>query len=157
MDIDIEFLRSIIKYDSETGIITRTDRKNGNGSYDKDGYLILKIKGKQYKSHRIAWYFHYGVSPAGVIDHINGIRDDNRISNLRDVEQSTNARDRLYKKNPITKCYGIYYDMCTNGLKRRFTIKFNGKTFRYLTLDEAIVAREKFDKESKIQRKQNEY
>lgn len=49
-----------ISYDPSTGVITRIDRKNGSGSIDAYGYLIIKIKGKQFKAHRLAWFMHYG-------------------------------------------------------------------------------------------------
>ena len=76
-----EYIFKHFKYNKD-GTITRDDRKNSLGSYDKDGYLILKIKGKQFKAHRIAWLLNYGEFPKGEIDHINRCRTDNRIENL---------------------------------------------------------------------------
>lgn len=61
--------------------------------YDSDGYLRAKLAGKQYKAHRLAWYLYYGVWPTYEIDHINRLRDDNRIKNLRDVPRRVNGQN----------------------------------------------------------------
>lgn len=60
------------------------------GSYDYEGYRIVRILGRGYREHRLIWFYHYGVWPKYTIDHINGIRDDNRIENLRDVSHKVN-------------------------------------------------------------------
>ena len=61
------------------GTITRDDRSGGLGSYDKDGYLIMKVKGRQLKAHRVVWLLNYGDFPKSEIDHINRNKSDNRI------------------------------------------------------------------------------
>ena len=118
------------------GTLTRNDRKGGNGSYDKDGYLIIKVKGRQFKAHRIAWLLNYDHFPKSELDHINRVRTDNRIENLREsnrVQQNNNA---TRKPNPVTGEVGIYYDR-TPGLRRRYAFCINKKTYRYETLEEA--------------------
>lgn len=136
MDI-FEYIKKHFTYDSESGKIQRNDRTGGTGSYDHYGYLILKIKGKQFKAHRLAWFLHYGEMPKNVIDHINGIKDDNRISNLRDVKQRINILNREIKPNHITGAVGVYLDR-TNGLKKKYAIRKNKKTYRFYTIEEAI-------------------
>ena len=103
-----DYIKSHISYDSDSGRITRDDRKGGLGSKDKDGYLILKIKGKQYKAHRIAWFLFYGEFPKGEIDHINRNKQDNRISNLRIVSRIDNIKNRLVKPNSDTGVIGVH-------------------------------------------------
>lgn len=83
----------------ENGKLSRTDRKNSNGSIDKDGYLIIKIKGKQYKAHRLVYAYFNNEFPKGEIDHINRNKLDNRIENLRVVSRIENIK----KQNNITK------------------------------------------------------
>ncbi len=61
--MDGKYIKQHFDYNADTGEIIRTDRKNSNGSFDNDGYLILKIKGEQYKAHRIAWFLQYGELP----------------------------------------------------------------------------------------------
>jgi len=97
-------LKDILHYTPETGIfINLTARaraiKAGEtaGFKRKDGYIVIKIKSKAYKAHRLAWLYVYGVMPNELIDHINGIRYDNRICNLR---ESTNSQNIQNLKSP---------------------------------------------------------
>jgi hypothetical protein len=64
------------------------------GSKSSFGYLDIMIDGKSYRLHRLAWLYMHGKWPKGYIDHINGIKDDNRICNLRDVTNSINQQNR---------------------------------------------------------------
>ena len=59
------------------------------GTRDRYGYLVYNILGKQYKVHRLVWLLETGKWPSGVIDHIDGIKDNNRFSNLRDTTQKS--------------------------------------------------------------------
>lgn len=62
------------------------------GVTDSIGYRVVSIFGKPYKEHRLVWVFHNGIIPNKYqIDHINRVRDDNRISNLRLATSSTNG------------------------------------------------------------------
>lgn len=137
------YIKAFFSYDPISGIISRTDCPKAKGSYDKDGYLILKIRQKQYKSHRIAWFLHYGCFPTMEIDHINHNRSDNRISNLREVSRGGNVKNVRVTPNPLTGVIGVYVDRCTKGLKKVYTTRFLGKTYRFHTLSEAIKFRKK--------------
>ena len=125
----------------ENGVLTRDDRRGGNGSLDRDGYLIIKVKGKQFKAHRIAWLLNYGHFPVGELDHINRTRTDNRIENLRECNRSQQNYNKNFKPNKDTGEIGIYFDK-TKGLKKYYTFKFQGKTYRFLTVQEAKEAKE---------------
>ncbi|HED1596609.1 TPA: HNH endonuclease [Enterobacter cloacae subsp. cloacae] len=57
------------------------------GGLDSDGYLIITVRGVPMKSHRLAWFFIHGKVPRDTIDHINRIRTDNRIVNLREASR----------------------------------------------------------------------
>lgn len=140
MDI-LKELKSCFHYDKNTGIFTRLNRKNSNGSLDKDGYLILKIKGKQYKAHRMAWLYVFGKFPEYTIDHINHNRTDNRIVNLRDINHLENLKNTIKHPNKDTGIIGVYLDKCTKGLKSKFVFRKQGKTYRFRTLKEAILAK----------------
>ena len=138
-------IQTEFSYSPDTGEILRLTRKNSNGSIDAGGYLIIKFKGKQYKSHRIAWFLHYGYMP-NVIDHINGNKLDNRIVNLRDVSIAINNRN--------TKARGISIDTKTKGLKAVYRVhRCKGKTNNFRTLKEALVFRRSLDLEKNIIRR----
>lgn len=93
-----EYLRSLIHYDPLTGRITRKNK--AFGSYSQ-GYLLLKLGDHSIMAHRAAWiYTHGDIDDDKVIDHINGVRDDNRIVNLRMVTQSENMRNIGVKHTP---------------------------------------------------------
>lgn len=141
-----EYIKENIIYNPNTGIITRKDRRNSNGSLDKDGYLILKIKTKQFKAHRIAWFLYYGEMPSMEIDHINRNRTDNRICNLRISDRKLNVNNQENKPNPITGVVGVYVDRCTDGLRKVYTTRLNKKTYRFYSLDEAVKFRKEHGK-----------
>jgi hypothetical protein len=128
-------------YNSETGELIRTTRKSSNGSLDKFGYLIIKFNGKQYKAHRLVWLYCNKELPKNIIDHINGIKSDNRIDNLRDVDFLTNATNHSKKPNSITGYVGIYKDETTKRLKNKYTTQFNNKTFRFEKLEDCVEFR----------------
>ncbi len=58
------------------------------------GYRVLSICGGAWPEHRLIWKIITGQEPVGLIDHINGVRDDNRFENLRDVTPSQNRINR---------------------------------------------------------------
>ena len=134
--IDYEkYILEHFKY--KDGKMTRNDRKNSNGSIDKDGYLIVKIKNKQFKAHRIVWLLNYGHFPKSELDHINRNKLDNRIENLRESNRTQQNRNKDKKANKETGEIGIYIDK-TKGLKKKYATKINNKTYRFYTLQEAI-------------------
>ena len=101
-----ELLLSLFLYDPVTGRLQHkaNRRRVKVGTYADstrraDGYrqVALRLDGKQYqlKAHRVAWILAHGAIPHGMqIDHINGIRDDNRLCNLRLVTQRENDQNR---------------------------------------------------------------
>jgi hypothetical protein len=137
--MDLHELKRRVFYCQESGVFSRIDRGNGSGSKDSYGYLIIKIKGRQYKAHRLAWLYVYGQMPKGVIDHINGDRSDNRICNLRDVTQDQNNKSARRKPNRETGEVGVYIDK-TKGLLKKFAAKIDGKTKRFYNKHEAACA-----------------
>jgi hypothetical protein len=128
-------------YNEITGKLIRTTRKNSNGSYDKCGYLIIKFNGKQYKAHRLIWFYKYKEMPKNIIDHINGLKSDNRIENLRDVDFLINSQNHNKKPNNVTGYIGIYKDEITKGLKSKYTTQYNNKTYRFENIQDCIKFR----------------
>jgi len=87
----------LLHYDPETGVLTWLPgaKKNGRiaGGPNDEGYIGLMADWKVYRAHRLIWLMVYGYFPSCGIDHINGIRTDNRLSNLRLATPSENAQN----------------------------------------------------------------
>lgn len=88
-----------LRYDPITGEFKRTSIVSRHGAkvgtISLKGYLRIKIKERYYMAHRLAWLISFGDWPQGQIDHINCIKLDNRLSNLRCVTNAVNAQNRL--------------------------------------------------------------
>ena len=136
---DEEYKQYILEhFHYEDGIITRDDRKNSNGCINEDGYLTLKVKGRKFRAHRIAWLLNYGDFPKSELDHINRNKLDNRIENLRESNRTQQNRNKDFKPNPKTGVIGVYIDEFTKGLKKKYTTSLNKKIYRFYTLEDAI-------------------
>ena len=99
-DLTAERLRELLDYDQETGVFTRKVKlcnrvKVGDvaGYLNRKGYICIRVDGRTHKAHRLAWLYVHGVWPQSGIDHINGIKDDNRIINLREATHSDNQQN----------------------------------------------------------------
>lgn len=97
-DIKQRRLMEAVLYNPSTGEITwlKPAASVGHlagkeaGTINGDGYRSIMIDGKLYQGHRLAWLYVYGVFPKGRLDHVNGIKTDNRIINLREATPSQN-------------------------------------------------------------------
>ena len=144
-------LLEVLSYNSETGLftrrITRKKWKAGElaGGYSDDGYVVIRVDGTLHRAHHLVWLYMFGCFPAHEIDHINGIRDDNRLENLRDVQRKTNCKNSFMRRDNTSGTTGITYEVG----KYRARITVNGKCVhlgRFTTKEDAesslIAARE---------------
>jgi len=78
-----------VSYNPETGCFRWVGRGKGRrvgeaaGHLEGLGYVSISIDGKRYKAHRLVWLYVHGYLPKQPVDHINCIKNDNRIANLR--------------------------------------------------------------------------
>ena len=96
------------------------------GVIDPKGYRSVFIMGKQYRLHRLAWLYCYGNLPK-IVDHINGIKTDNRIENLREVTQQQNLMNAARSNKNTSGVTGVYFNQ-NRGIWCA-QIKFNGQTY----------------------------
>jgi hypothetical protein len=78
------------------------------GNLNTTGALQVKVNSKCYLVHRVIWLLTYGEFPKFDIDHINGIRTDNRIENLRECKSFENAQNRVVHSNNKEKLQGVW-------------------------------------------------
>ena len=148
-EISLDVIKTLLEYDPLSGLIRwRVDKGGGARKGDiaggrnshKKPYIRIRVNGKGYLAHRIAWAIHYGYWPKQ-IDHINRVQHDNRICNLRQVSGAQNMQNTGPKRTSETGVKGV----C---LKRGRFVAFNfskggsGHIGYFSTLEDAKNATE---------------
>lgn len=138
-------LQELFDYDPSVGVFIRRKSLSNVKAGDvagtlKDEYVQINVDGTIYKAHRLAWMYVYGVEPKSGIDHINGIRADNRLCNLREATQSQNGENKIRHKNNKSGYRGVSWHKASK--KWKASIFKAGKTF-YLGI--FPTAKEAFD------------
>ncbi|MEG1123085.1 MAG: HNH endonuclease [Citrobacter sp.] len=115
---------SELDYNPETGSFTwkATNRRGFVGKQagcfcPRDGYIRIRIHGKLELAHRLAWNMTYPDNPVGPdeqIDHINHIRMDNRIVNLRKASNTDNSRNASIGSNNTSGALGVWFEKRRN-------------------------------------------
>lgn len=142
MPIDLTQFISRVIYDPESGGLFSKRYGTRYSSRDRDGYIRIRIDGKCIGAHRLAWACFYGQSPNGEVDHINGIRDDNRISNLRVVTRSENMQNA---KTPRTNSSGFHgVSWCKSTSRWTAQIWINRKRYRLGSFHSPELAHEAY-------------
>ena len=126
-------LKQILSYCPITGHFTwlspRANRvKIGDraGCINKlDGYRQLVVNSKKYKEHRLVWFYVYGIFPTNTIDHINGIRDDNRLVNLREATLQQQNQNLTIRNDNSSGFTGVYWSKAAS--KWQAYIDIDGK------------------------------
>lgn len=105
------------------------------------GYVNIYINRKSYKRHRLIWFYANKRWPELDIDHIDGSKSNDIISNLREATKSQNLRNSKISKNNTSGVKGVAWDKIRK--KWRAKIKAGNEVYlgRFSTKDEAISAR----------------
>ena len=142
----ISDLRTKLRYIPETGHLIRV--KTGKPVYCEvhKGYLRVRVNGKRFRAHRVCWALYHGYWP-DQIDHVNGVRSDNRIENLRNVTATGNMRNKRRDKRNKSGTTGVcwvesrrkwYAKICHE--KKQISIGY------YTDIQAAIAARKAAEK-----------
>ena len=135
----IEYLREILNYDPETGVISwkvdRVNCKKGGAvsTRKRNGYLTIRLKRKNLRVHRVAFLLMTGAWPKFFIDHINGDGTDNRFCNLREATVAQNSQNSKFRKTNTSGFKGVSWHK--KGRKWRADICANRKLYHLGTFD----------------------
>jgi hypothetical protein len=106
-----------------------------------DGYIVIGFKNKSIRAHRLIWLFHYGYMPE-FLDHINGIRNDNRIENLRVATRTQNQMNLKKRIDNSSGCSGVFWNKQRNKWAVRIQIYKKTKHLGlFSSIEDAIIAR----------------
>lgn len=142
-------LNEMFSYDQSSGALIRKPGGRGVkagstvGFSNSSGYRYVYVSGKYRGEHCVIWEMHHGEIPDGMeIDHINSVRSDNRIENLRLVSHTENMKKLMMYRNNTSGITGVSIHKQSG--KWQATIRFQGKK-RFLGLftsvEDAIKAR----------------
>ena len=126
-----EKAKALFNYDELTGELSFVESKGKGKRKDKrvgcisaNGYLTVWAENKLHQAHRLIWMHFYGVEPINGIDHINGDKLDNRIKNLRDVDQKENTKNRRKSKNNTSGFVGVFLDKDSGKWRARLSVDY---------------------------------
>jgi hypothetical protein len=150
--VDATELRQLLDYDQDTGLLRWRERpeelfatkrayRAWNARYaggpaftcqNPAGYLTGQLFGRWHAAHRVVWAWAHGVWPEHQIDHINRIRHDNRLVNLREVTNAENAKNQSVPRSSRTGVLGVSRLSLNEGRYEYWSarIRINGKDIR---------------------------
>lgn len=140
-----ERLRELLTYDKDTGIFRwRVNRRRvcaGDiaGYQNPRGYIYVVIDREWHRAHRLAWLYVYGKMPVDQIDHINMVKSDNRINNLRQATNGQNHANACVRSDSRSGFKGVQ----RRGARWLAYISKDGKQIRlgsFGTVEEASEA-----------------
>lgn len=142
-------LKELLHYCPDTGIFTNIKARkkvrvgSTAGHVDSvNGYVRIMIDYKLYLAHRLAWLYIHGEFPPNDIDHVNRVRNDNRICNLRLATRAENMQNISMPRNNTSGYTGVYWHKA--GQKWQVEIMLNYKKINlgyFADQSEAISAR----------------
>ena len=144
--LTLDYLKTVLEDDSETGVFTHKPTRSPKaypgavaGRINTNGHRQIGIDGERYMAHRLAWFWIHGVWPTDQIDHINGDRDNNCISNLRPATQKQNMENQMLHCNNGSGFRGVSWHKANK--KWTAYVNHNGKRLYlgiYQSVDDAI-------------------
>ncbi|WYV65192.1 HNH endonuclease [Salmonella enterica subsp. enterica serovar Infantis] len=154
-DLTVKRIFELLSFDKSTGVFRWKVPTQGRialnsvaGTFDSNGYSMIMIDGRRYKTHVLVFYITHNRWPAGQIDHVNGISTDNRPENLRECLPIENSRNIRIRKNSKSGCRGVTWHKRQK--KWNVRLGFHGKSKHFGCFDDlelaVLVAEEARDK-----------
>jgi hypothetical protein len=123
-----DLVLELLTYCPNSGVFVWNNRMGANvnkgdiaGGVNSLGYRRIRLNGKYYSAHRLAFLIAEGSFPNGHVDHINQNRSDNRLENLRVVSVSGNGKNRSLGSNNTSGIIGVTFDKKVSKWKARVT------------------------------------
>lgn len=144
----------VLVYDPDTGALNWRIGRPGApkgalvGTRSSEGYTQIEIDYRLYKAHRVIWLLMTGAWPTHHVDHINGIRADNRWKNLREATPLQNSRNRRPQKDTGSGRVGVTFVKASS--KWQAYIGLDNRTMslgHFTEIEDAIAARTAAEKE----------
>lgn len=110
---DVARLHDFLEYDAVSGLLRRKATLNGMvyprvGTRTSHGYILVHVAGLRVYAHQIAWAMHHGEWPPLPLDHVNGDKTDNKISNLRLATPRQNLANTPARANSKSGVRGVH-------------------------------------------------
>ena len=145
----LSLLQSRLRYDPETGLFSRihVSRKSRIGTINPRGYLQIGFDYDNYLAHRLAWLFATGEDPREwTVDHVNRVRRDNRIANLRLADRGLQNYNRRLSSLNSSGVTGVRFHRKDKRWRAKGSV--NGRDLHlgsFATFEEAVAARRQFE------------
>lgn len=152
-ELTLKRLSELLNYDPETGAFRWRNSGSGRrrdliaGAHTSEGYMHICIDGRSYRSARLALFYTHGRWPHDEVDHINHIRDDDRLCNLREVDRGINGKNCSMSPRNESGHTGVTWNKREKKWMARIRVK--GVQYNlgyYHDMNDAVAARREAEK-----------
>lgn len=141
-------LQELLHYNRETGDFTWLPTRSRTAKAGavagtlstKAGYRYIRVGGKAYLAHRLAFFYMTGAWPVHQMDHYNGIRDDNRWGNLREATNAENQQNQAMHSNNTSGFMGVSWHRQTEKWRAQIKVAGRRKSLGLFTTPESAHA-----------------
>lgn len=118
------------------------------GRVDSQGYVVVRVKGKDVRAHRVIFCMHHGFVPS-FVDHADGNKTNNKIENLRQCSISENSTNKKLGANNTSGAKGVSWHKATGKWQVNISVNKRQRNFGYFEDFEfaelvAVEARNKY-------------
>ena len=142
-------LLELFEYNPDTGSLINLTRRSHRikvgeeaGTLRQDGYIGIQVNNMFTMAHRIIWCMVHGAFPEHELDHINHVRNDNRLCNLKEATSKENLRNQKKRYDNASGTTGVYWVPSRKRWVAYITVDYVKRNLgRYKDIEDAIAAR----------------